>query len=73
MKPFDKGNVCYKTHGRDAGDKVIVVEAPKEKFAVVEGLRRKKRKCNIMHLLSTGKRVELSANYTKEDIRKALV
>lgn len=72
MKPIETGSICYKTHGRDSGKKVIIVETPKEKFAVVEGIRRKKRKCNISHLLPTGKKVELPKTHTQEDIRKAL-
>lgn len=50
------GSVCYKTTGRDAGKKVVVMTV-KGNFAEVIGLR-KARKVNLMHLEPTTEKVD---------------
>lgn len=56
MAGLEEGMVCVKTHGRQAGKKVIVLHFDKKAgMALVEGPFVKKRKCNIRHLLPTGK------------------
>lgn len=69
---FTTGRVCYKTTGRDAGKKVVVVENAKDGFAMVEGMFTKKGKCNVNHLLPTTETVSLSSGYTRADLTKAL-
>ncbi len=67
---YTTGRVCYKTAGRDAGKKVIIVENIKNGFVVVEGMHTKKGKCNVNHLLPTTQVVALHANYTRDDLKK---
>lgn len=69
---YEQGRVCYKTTGRDAGKKVVIVESAKNGFAIVEGLYTKKGKCNINHLLPTTETVSLHANHTRDDLKKML-
>ncbi|MEK6902019.1 MAG: hypothetical protein AABX02_00330 [archaeon] len=69
---FTTGRVCYKTTGRDAGSKVIVIEAAKNGFAIVEGAATKKGRANISHLLATTQKVELPKTYTRKDLQKLL-
>ena len=69
---FVVGRVCYKTHGRDAGAKVIIVEKAAKGFAMVEGPMTKKSRANIAHLVPTTKKVSLGSTYTKKDITEAL-
>ncbi len=69
---FTIGRVCYKTHGRDAGSKVIVVEKATKGFAIVEGPQTKKGRVNIAHLMPTTQKVGLSTGYTKKDLTEAL-
>ncbi len=69
---FTTGRICYKTTGRDAGKKIVIVENAKNGFAIVEGLFTKKGKVNINHLLPTSETISLSANYSREDLKKKL-
>lgn len=69
---FTQGRICYKTHGRDAGSKVVVVESAKKGFAIIEGTATKKGKCNVLHLLPTAKKVSMPSSYTKADLKKIL-
>lgn len=69
---FTIGRVCYKTHGRDAGSKVLIVEKASKGFVTIEGLQTKKGRANIAHLLPTTKKVTLTTNYTKKDLSEAL-
>ena len=57
MAGLEAGMVCVKTHGRQAGKRVIVLEFDKKTgMAIVEGPFVRKRKCNARHLLPTGKK-----------------
>ena len=69
---FSAGRVCYKTTGRDAGNKVVVVESAKNGFAIVEGAATKKGRANISHLLATTQTIELPKSYTKKELQKML-
>jgi len=46
---FDKGRLCLKIAGRDAGMKCVVVEKLEGKYVMVDGMTRR-RKCNTLHL-----------------------
>lgn len=53
------GMVCIKIKGREAGRKVVILEFDKKKGrALIEGQFVRKRKCNVMHLLPTGEKVD---------------
>lgn len=67
---YTSGRICYKTTGRDAGKKVVIVESAKNGFALVEGMYTKKGKCNVNHLLPTAEMVSLPNEYTREDLKK---
>ncbi|MEK6970810.1 MAG: 50S ribosomal protein L14e [archaeon] len=69
---FTAGRICYKTTGRDAGSKVIVIESAEKGYAIVEGNRTKKGRVNTAHLLPTTKKAALSASYTKKELEEAL-
>jgi ribosomal protein L14E/L6E/L27E len=71
MAAFETGSICFRTKGRNAGEKVVVVESPKKGMAVVEGMRSKKGKANIMHLWPTGKKTNLSGTFTKKELKAA--
>ncbi len=69
---YTKGRVCYKTTGRDAGKKVIIIEDAKNGFAMVEGMYTKKGKCNVNHLLPTTNVLSVNANHSRDDLKKML-
>ncbi len=62
---FEKGRVCLKIAGREAGKYCVVVEPLKESFVMITGpksvTRIKRRKCNIEHLEPTQEKFELSS------------
>lgn len=72
MAAIEAGSICFRTTGKNAGEKVVVIESPKKGMAIVEGARSKKGKCNIMHLWPTGKKAEMKSGYTKKDLKNAL-
>ncbi len=69
---FTIGRVCYKTRGRDAGKKVVVVESVKKGFVHVEGRYTKKSKCNVTHLLPTTQKITLPSSYSRMELQKML-
>ncbi len=68
MKAIDKGSVCVKTAGREAGEKAVVLEIIDDNFVTIEGPKVKKRKCNKAHLFPTGQK----SGTTKEEISKLM-
>ncbi|MCX8166625.1 MAG: 50S ribosomal protein L14e [Candidatus Micrarchaeota archaeon] len=58
---FDKGRVCIKTKGRDAGDLCVVVERVDDNVVkIVSKSRKKLRKCSIRHLVPTQRLIQIS-------------
>jgi len=73
MAGLETGMVCIKTKGKEAGRKAVIVELGKNaEHAIIEGPFVKKRKCNIKHLLPTGKRIELKKKASKKEIAELL-
>lgn len=60
MVSIEKGRVCIKTAGREAGEKCVIVEIIDEKFVEVLGESVKNRRCNIAHLEPTAETIEVS-------------
>lgn len=71
MAAFETGSICFRTKGKNAGEKVVVIEAAKKGMVVVEGVRSKKGKANIMHLWPSGKKVQLGSTFTKKELKAA--
>lgn len=71
MSLLETGRVCVKMQGRNAGQKVVVLEL-KDGKAVVEGVFVKRKACNIHHLYPTEQKVHVSKSASHEDIANAL-
>ena len=60
---MEKGKVCMKVAGREAGMYCVLVEEPAEGFVMITGpkaiTRVKRRKCNIMHLEPTDHNIDV--------------
>ena len=69
MAAIEPGRVCYKTRGRGAGKKVVVLEL-KDIYATVVGKTGKKEKCNIRHLFPLKEKI--AVNVPVEEIIKKL-
>lgn len=54
---IEKGRVCLKTAGREAGKYCVVLEQPREGFVTIAGPKAitgvKRRKCSIFHIEPT--------------------
>ncbi|MFH1544517.1 MAG: 50S ribosomal protein L14e [archaeon] len=67
MDVIETGRICIKKKGREAGKKCVVIGTEKN-FATVMGERVKKRKCNIVHLFPTEKKIEIKKGMKEEKI-----
>ncbi len=73
MAGLEPGTVCVKTHGKEAGRKVVVLEFDKKTgLAVIEGPYVKKRKCNLKHLMPLEKKVAVKKGMKKEELAKLI-
>jgi large subunit ribosomal protein L14e len=68
---IEPGRVCIKKCGRDAGKKCVVINIIDERFVeIYSPIRKRVRKCNIMHLIPTDKKVNPNnENEIKEAIK----
>ncbi|MBI5159458.1 50S ribosomal protein L14e [Candidatus Micrarchaeota archaeon] len=70
MALIEKGRVCLKKRGRDAGSKCVITNKIDDSYVEIRSAGRKKpRKCNVSHLepLSIVVNVE-----SEEEVKKAL-
>ncbi|MFH1285659.1 MAG: 50S ribosomal protein L14e [Candidatus Micrarchaeota archaeon] len=73
MPAIEKGRICYKKTGRDAGKKCVIISVSKGNFVeIVAQGRKKKRKCNISHLEALGKTISVDGK-SEADILNELV
>lgn len=69
---IEKGRVCVKIAGREAGRKCVIVDVVDKNFVVITGNGVRKRRCNIRHLEPLDKKIEIAENDKDEDIIKKL-
>ncbi|MHA2428229.1 MAG: 50S ribosomal protein L14e [Candidatus Hermodarchaeia archaeon] len=76
MSLVEVGRVCVKTHGRESGNKCVVVERIDKNFVLITGPKKitgvRRRKANVDHLTPTGKKVDIKAGAEDEAISKAI-
>jgi len=72
MNAIEKGSICIKTAGRNSGEKVVILKIIDDTFVEVEGVKIKKKKCNILHLFPIGKKIEVSEKITQEELKTRL-
>lgn len=65
------GQLAIKTCGRDAGKECAIVELLDKNFVLVDGNTRR-RKCNLDHLHFIGKKADIKAKASHEDVLAAL-
>lgn len=61
--------MCIKLAGRDAGRDCVIVDVLDDKFVLINGNVRR-RKCNILHLEPTERKIEIEKGASHEDIEK---
>ena len=66
---IDVGRLCIKICGRDAGGTCVIVDVLDGNYVLIDGNVRR-RKCNILHLETTSKKIELKKGASHEDVKK---
>ena len=69
MSIFNKGRMCVKLAGRDAGLKCVIVEEVDKAFVVVDGQTRR-RKVNVYHLEPLDQTLDVAGG-SREDVKAA--
>ncbi|HIH10202.1 MAG TPA: 50S ribosomal protein L14e [Candidatus Diapherotrites archaeon] len=73
MELSEVGRVCIKTKGRDAGSIVAIIDSGEDKnYAVIEGAKARRKKCNVRHLLFTDRKINIKKNAAREEIVEKL-
>ena len=69
---YEVGTVAVKLLGREAGYLCAIVEIIDKSFALVEGLKVKRRRCNFKHLIPTKDSIAIKAGATSASVKKAI-
>jgi len=71
---LDKGRVCMKIAGREAGKYCVVVETIDDNNVMITGpktvTRVRRKKCNVLHLEPTSEKLEIGAG-TDSDVENS--
>ncbi len=63
------GRICVKLAGRDAGREAVIVDILDNKYVLIDGNVRR-RKCNILHLEPTERKIDIKKDASHEDVKK---
>lgn len=66
---IEPGRLCVKTTGREAGRIAVILEVLNDKFVLIDG-QVKRRRCNINHLETLDKKIKVTKNITKDELKK---
>lgn len=69
---MDIGRICYKMTGRNAAEKVVIVETHTPSQVSIVGAQTKKQPCNIFHLWPTEQVVKISKGADQKEVIAAL-
>ncbi len=70
MALVEKGRVCVKMFGRDAGKRAVVTKVIDANFVnIMTSVRLKERKCNVRHLEFLSEKIDPS---NKEQVARVL-
>ncbi len=76
MPAIEIGRVCVKTHGREAGQRCIVVDIVDENFVLVSGPKKltgvRRRRTNVRHLEPTQEKVQIKTGASDDDLLKIM-
>ena len=72
MPVFEVGRVAVKLLGREAGFTCAIVEVIDQSFVLVDGLKVKRRRCNVRHLAPTKNKLDIKKGASEADIKKAV-
>lgn len=70
------GRICFKTMGREAGQKCVIVGVIDKNFVMVTGPKSltgvKRRRVNVSHLAFTPYKLNIKENASDEEILKTI-
>lgn len=66
------GMACVKVAGREAGEKIVVVDSMDKNFVIIAGPNVKRRRCNLRHLKPLGVKLEIRQGAGEGEVNKAL-
>ncbi|MEM2874948.1 MAG: 50S ribosomal protein L14e [Candidatus Hadarchaeales archaeon] len=69
---MDIGRVCVKLAGHEAGRECVIVDVVDKNSVIVVGPRVKRRRCNVLHLQPTDRKLDIARGCADEDAKKAL-
>lgn len=76
MAVLEVGRICYKTKGREAGRKCVIVDIVDESNVIVTGPKSlsgvRRRKVNISHLEPLDKKIEIERGASDESVLEAI-
>ena len=65
---YEIGTICIKLAGRDAGREAVIVDILDDNYVLIDGNVRRK-KCNIMHLEPSSKKIKIKKNASHEEVK----
>jgi large subunit ribosomal protein L14e len=76
MPAIEIGRVCVKTHGREAGQRCIVVDIVDENFVLISGPKKltgvRRRRTNVRHLEPTQEKIQIKTGASDDDLLKIM-
>ncbi|MEM2910085.1 MAG: 50S ribosomal protein L14e [Nitrososphaerota archaeon] len=70
------GRICFKTMGREAGQKCVVVSVADKNFVLVTGPKSltgvRRRRVNVSHLAFTPYKLNIKENASDEEVLKTI-
>lgn len=72
MSVYEIGRICVKTRGREANYRCVVLNVIDKNNVLVEGLKVKRRACNIKHLAPTKDKLDISKEESSDKLKKTI-
>ncbi len=76
MPAIEIGSICVKTHGREAGQRCVVVDIVDENFVLISGPKNltgvRRRRTNVRHLEPTPEKIQIKTGSSDDDLLKAM-
>ena len=72
MSVYEVGRIAVKSQGREAGLKCVVVDIIDRSYVLVDGVKVRRRRCNIKHLIPTPDKIEIEKGAEHDAVLKAI-
>ena len=72
MSVYDIGRVCIKTTGREAGNYCVIIEIIDKNYALIDGLKVRRRRVNFNHIEPTIDMIEIKKGANHKTVEEAI-